>query len=344
MKKLSVVVLVYDTEKYLPKCLDSIIDAIEVAKLEKESEIIVINDGSPDNSEQIILEYQNKYRELIKKYTIENIGRTLARKLGIEKSAGEYISFVDSDDFIDVNWYKAAFEKIKVEKADIVVCDIENIIEGGSEYRTEAIDKNETNTYLGILKSTIMPSVCNKVFKKDLWDNIEFPNTNKYEDLAMTLMVLLKTRNISYIPQMYYKYLYRIGSAMRVEFNKQKFELLSIIKDLKYNLEKKYPKQADELMCSIYLWRLYSEFILPISRIKDKSYRNELSIQLLENIYELHNDILKFKYYKLEKEKLFKIYKWIEPKVNKAIKLKSLSELNKVYKILNIYDAIKGRK
>ena len=103
MYKISVIVPVYNTEKYIKKCLDSLVN-----QTMKNIEIIVVNDGSNDHSEEIIKDYENKYPEMVKYYKKENGGLPSARNYGLEKAKGEYIAFVDSDDYID----KELFSKL----------------------------------------------------------------------------------------------------------------------------------------------------------------------------------------------------------------------------------------
>ena len=109
MQKISVIVPVYNTEKYIKKCLDSIIN-----QTYSNIEIIIINDGSTDNSELIINEYLKEYPDKIKYYKKENGGLSDARNYGVTKATGDYICFVDSDDYIDINLFESL--KMEVEK------------------------------------------------------------------------------------------------------------------------------------------------------------------------------------------------------------------------------------
>ena len=102
--KLSIIVPVYGVEKYIDKCLDSL-----VKQSLKEIEIIVVNDGTKDNSQKIIDKYVKKYPEKIKSYIKENGGQGSARNYGLEKANGEYIGYVDSDDFIEKDMYKKLY-------------------------------------------------------------------------------------------------------------------------------------------------------------------------------------------------------------------------------------------
>ena len=117
--KLSVIIPVYNTEKYLKKCLESVIK-----QTYKNLEIIVINDGSTDNSNKIIEKYVTKYPQKIKYIEQENRGQAYSRNLGIKLSKGELITFVDSDDYIERNMYKKMIELLERENSDMVICDI----------------------------------------------------------------------------------------------------------------------------------------------------------------------------------------------------------------------------
>lgn len=124
-KELSVIVPVYNTEKYLIKCLNSIIKALTF--MIEESQIIVVNDGSQGNLDEIMQIYIEKYNNLFSYIKQENKGPGGARATGIKVAEGNYISFIDPDDYIDEKMYKEMFIKMKSENADIVVCDFETI-------------------------------------------------------------------------------------------------------------------------------------------------------------------------------------------------------------------------
>ena len=118
MIKVSVIVPVYNVEKYLEKCLDSLVN-----QTLKEIEIIIVNDGSPDNSHKIIDKYTKKYKN-IKAYLKENGGLSDARNYGLKKASGEYIAFLDSDDFVKEDMYQKMYEKAKSGNFDMIVCDL----------------------------------------------------------------------------------------------------------------------------------------------------------------------------------------------------------------------------
>lgn len=197
--KVSVIVPIYNTEKFLRKCIESIVN-----QTLQEIEIILINDGSTDNSHNICLEYAEKYPEKIRYINNKNIGCSATRNLGIELAQGEYIAFVDSDDYIEKEMYEEMYTKTLKEKSDIVICGFNYIF---SDKKTLFIPENKYE-YLDIRNK---PSyVWNKLFKKSLLKNnqIEFPlNTHYCEDLVFSFKNLVLTKNISIVQRPLYNYI-----------------------------------------------------------------------------------------------------------------------------------------
>ena len=117
--KLSVIIPVYNTKNYIKECLDSVLN-----QTLEEIEIIVVDDGSTDGSADIIKEYAQNHPQKIKAFFKENGGQATARNLALQKSNGEYLGFVDSDDWIDSDMYEKMYKTAKEENADIVICDM----------------------------------------------------------------------------------------------------------------------------------------------------------------------------------------------------------------------------
>src|SRR5699024_7335683 len=115
MIKVSIIVPVYGVEEWLSRCLDSLVN-----QTLNDIEIIVVNDGSPDNSQAIIDEYERKYPDMVKGYQKENGGLSDARNYGMKYATGEYIAFVDSDDYVDLTMYEKLYLKAKEDNADAV--------------------------------------------------------------------------------------------------------------------------------------------------------------------------------------------------------------------------------
>lgn len=246
MVKVSAIIPVYNVEEYLPKCLDSLIN-----QTLKDIEIIVVNDGSPDNSEKIIKEYSKKDKRIIyiKK---ENGGQGSARNLGLKKARGEYISFIDSDDWIDADMFESMYNKAKENDFDIVTCGYKNV----SNESVEEIPIKDI--ILSKLKSdpiskfftTVM--VWDKIYKKDFLINseIEFiENKVWYEDLCYSVNLISLTDKIDFVNKPFYNYLIREQSTMRNTKILKNLDLITIFEDISdfYRKNNIYDKYYEEL-------------------------------------------------------------------------------------------------
>ncbi|MEG1363404.1 MAG: glycosyltransferase family 2 protein, partial [Clostridia bacterium] len=229
--KLSVIVPVYNTEEYLKKCLDSIVLAVINLKnkYQYNSEIIIINDGSKGDTKSIVNEYLNNFPRIVKYFEKTNSGLGATKNYGLNMAIGKYINFVDSDDYIDENTYCKVFDIIKKDNSDIVIYDFEAIPNNNKSFRTIAKNNNITDNKFGCIYTDIMPSSCNKVILKKIYDNESFPINLGYEDLGLTLLLLLKVSKISYIPEMLYKYNLRENSIMRKKFDEKKLDMCDVL-------------------------------------------------------------------------------------------------------------------
>ena len=137
MPKVSVIIPVYNVQEYLRECLESLVNQT----IKDDLEVIIVNDGSKDNSQNIIDEYVEKYPELFKSYIKENGGQGSARNYGVKKASGEYIGFVDSDDYIENDMYEILYNEGIKKKLDIVVCDMAWVYEDGRKESRETLPR-----------------------------------------------------------------------------------------------------------------------------------------------------------------------------------------------------------
>ena len=208
--KVSVIVPVYNVEKFIDKCLNSL-----VKQSLKEIEIIVVNDGSPDNSQKIIDKYVKKYPEKVQSFIKENGGQGSARNIGIVKAKGEYISFVDSDDWLDLDALEKMYSLAKKDNSDIVICDMVD------HYANYTIYHNCTK-YNSVFEVT--PSACNKIFKKELIKDFRFLSKLWYEDFNFTTKILFNTDKISNISEGFYHCNCGHESTMNNNNSKKKYD------------------------------------------------------------------------------------------------------------------------
>ena len=225
--KLSIIVPVYGVEKYIDKCLNSL-----VKQSLKEIEVIVVNDGTKDNSQKIVDKYVKKYPDKIKSYIKENGGQGSARNYGLKKASGEYIGYVDSDDFVEKDMYIKLYNKAKENNYDIVVCGNYNVSE---DYQNKNIDAfiNNYNTDLENIFFGKM-AVWNKIYKRDILikNKLEFKEKVWYEDLAFTLKAIMNSNTFAFIDEPLYDYLIREGSTMNNSNVQRNLEILDAFNDI----------------------------------------------------------------------------------------------------------------
>lgn len=228
--KVSVIVPVYNVEKYIDKCLNSLVN-----QTLNEIEIIIVNDGSPDNSQKIIDKYVKKYPNKVKSFIKENGGQGSARNLGLKYAKGEYISFVDSDDWIDFDALEKMYNLAKKEKSDIVICDMVD------HYPDYEIYHNCTK-YNSVFEVT--PSACNKIFKRSIIKDIRFLSKLWYEDFNFTTKILFNTDKISNISKEFYHCNCGHISTMNNDNSLKNLDMITIIDDIIDYLKKnnKYDK------------------------------------------------------------------------------------------------------
>lgn len=297
-KLLTIIVPVYNTSKYLRNCLNSIIEA----KIDN-MEILIINDGSTDNSKEIILEFKEKYPNLIRYIEQENTGLGRVRNIGLENSKGKYISSIDSDDTIEKETFKESV-KYLYDDVDMIIFDWKTIFSEKEFFITKAIEPMlfKHNEYYGILFSSIMPSTCNKIFKKEMFinSNVQYLEGKKYEDLATNVFPILETKTIKYIKKTFYNYLIREGSIMRSE---AKTDMMDVINELekrffKYFKEAKNEKDfIEKLKFYTYAWRIEDAIINNIY-ILDIKKRKEYISSFYNVFYDNFLVFLKNNYYK----------------------------------------------
>jgi glycosyltransferase involved in cell wall biosynthesis len=214
--KISVIVPVYNVEKYLKKCLNSILN-----QTFEDFELIVVNDGSTDKSLDILQNYQSKYDNIII-INKENEGQGVARNKALEICKGEHIAFVDSDDYIEPNMLKSMYNKSLEKDLDIVICNYKYVDVNGDRVRDDNIvlNENEIIDNVECIKRFLVTNKIegfswNKLFKKKLFkiNNIQYPKGMKYEDIPTVFSLLNNAKRIGFINNELYNYLLRDDST-----------------------------------------------------------------------------------------------------------------------------------
>ena len=215
--RFSIIVPVYNSEKYLNKCFESIIN-----QTNQDFELLIINDGSPDNSQEIISRYQNKYPSKIRSFIKENGGLSDARNYGVAKAIGEYIVFVDSDDFINTKLLEHLEMCIKKDYPDVIGY---NFVDMNQNYEQTSITTRPHKSNISG-EEAISELVLSKQYFEPAWGfayNLNYWNSNKFEyikgllheDFALTPLVLVKASKVSFIDFDGYYYIKTSNSITR---------------------------------------------------------------------------------------------------------------------------------
>ena len=237
MVDISIVVPIYNASKSLNKCIDSLIN-----QTKKEIEIILINDGSTDDSEKIIKQYKD---ERIKYFKNKNQGIGKTRNFGIKKSIGKYIMFVDSDDYLDKNACKIMYEKATKDKLDIVVCDYYSVLNKKVKQKVKIESFNNTSLKENpslLLKINLAP--WNKMYSKKMItkNNITFEEKLKYEDAPFVAQALDKSKTIGKIDKALNYYVIHNNSETTIR-DERVFDIIKIVDKIRqYFSDKDYAK------------------------------------------------------------------------------------------------------
>ncbi|NMD68800.1 glycosyltransferase [Bacillus sp. DNRA2] len=250
--KLSIIVPVYNVEKFLGDCVKSIL-----SQSFKEFELILVNDGSTDRSGVICDEYAKKDQR-IQVHHKENGGQSSARNKGIDVAKGQYLGFIDSDDWIHNDMYNILFNKALEAKADIAACNIIQYNKDDTKYyfcndSTECLfDRNSAMGEL-YLNHRLTFSPCNKIYKRSLFENIRFKEGYILEDIDFAYRIIHQSKKVFYTGEALYNYRYNDKSTMRKAFSKKRLDEFEVRKNLYLFYRENYPEHADEVYAEWFL-------------------------------------------------------------------------------------------
>lgn len=278
MPSLSIIIPIYNIERYLEKCLDSVIYP-EIS----DYEIIAVNDGSTDSSYLIACKYAEKYPELIRLIDKENGGLSSARNAGISASRGEYLQFLDSDDYLSENAVPEMLEAVK-EGFDIGIFDFVSVDNGGRVLAFKKGCEREGVFTLEQYPQLIMapPNACNKLWRKSLFteNGISFPEGLWFEDLATSPRLYIKARKIVSIQKTWYNYLFRAGSITNNSNTIRNLEMLQVC-DIIFD----YYRQAalfDRYKNELEYMAAYHELITSTTRVNLSDRKSPVQKKFLE--------------------------------------------------------------
>ena len=220
---ISIIVPVYKVEQYLPKCIDSIL-----AQTYTNFELILVDDGSPDNCGKICDDYaqkDNRVRVIHK----ENAGVSAARNDGISIAKGAYIGLIDSDDYVQPNLYECLYHAIKAQDADLSICDFQYVDEKGEnlDVATKIMIQEDTISGKGILQhdalSVFWIVPWNKLYKRELFETVRYPLNMRFEDEYIIHQLLIQCDKIAIVRQKLLFYVQQQTSFTKKAISKENF-------------------------------------------------------------------------------------------------------------------------
>lgn len=292
MTLLSIIVPVYNVESFLPRCLESLINQT----LKENFEIILINDGSTDCSYSIMKEYA-KTNANIRIFDKKNGGQGSARNVGIRKSVGKYLAFVDSDDYVDASMFEAMLKLALKEKADLVTCDYSYLSLSGTTKDVHLFKAKCTQE----LFFNPWAAPWNKIYKASLikTNNIYFPENLIYEDTAFYLNMIPYMKKIAHVEKCFVKQVQREVSSMN---GQNEVKVMQILPVMHYSLRfyqqhnwiEKYGKEFEYF----YVKLLFSSSVLRICQIRNSKVRKKCLLAMIKDVNEHFPNYKKNIYFK----------------------------------------------
>ena len=322
--KVSVIIPVYNVEKYVLRCLDSIVN-----QTYSNVEIIVINDGSTDNSINVI---KNKYgkNDKLKIFNKKNGGLSSARNIGLNQATGNYILFVDSDDWLEINCVSELIDEAKSGNADIIEFGYRTISDKGElnsiKFNNSVISSKEKILEEFFFGNQIVDIVCNKLYKKELFDNKRFLEGKIHEDYIITPELLYNCKKISIVDKIFYNYYQRSDSITQKAFSEKNFDRFfagrHVAEFCKANIPQFYDISLVRIgFISIYLYNHLIDSSKMIKKIDFFKYEK----RIISEYNDVYKEIVKsnsFKKLPIYKKIMFKLFRY-----NKRVTVK-------IYKLL----------
>lgn len=246
--KLSIVVAVYNLEEYLPRCLDALVN-----QTLKEIEILCVDDGSTDSAPKIIDDYQEKYPDKVKAFHKPNGGEFTTRNYGLERAIGEYVTFVDTDDYVEPNWAEKLYTAAKDNNADMAVCGFERI-----DLATGKVVGKDMTTYGNCVKEInskddfmvfINPAPWNKIYKREKVKDLRFLDFRGFNDMIFLASSYTKIKKIAFVPDVLYHYYLRYDSQIHTVNEQDVANFKKYLLELKklYEQENQYESMKEVL-------------------------------------------------------------------------------------------------
>ena len=293
--KISVIVPVYNSGKYIKRFIESII-----SQTYRQLEILLIDDGSTDGSGYICDLYE-KRDSRIKVFHKENSGVADSRNYGVDNATGEFIAFIDSDDWVDKNLYMELIKSVEKYNADIAVCNFKRILNEEEKLKDSSIEEIYTGEealwqMFGERNSQLISVVWNKLYKRYIFENMRFPKGRIHEDEFLNPKLLYKANKIVYINKELIYYRKTPNSIINSEFKENKIDYLYVLDDRsKFFLDNRLYNLYE--VCRKCELNVNIEFYYKVknSSIKNKKYELKRITNTVNNIKKELNNKLSIK-------------------------------------------------
>ncbi len=278
----SIIVPVYNVEIYLEKCLQSIIN-----QSYKNIEIILVDDGSTDVSGQICDDYAKKDHR-IKVIHQKNSGLSAARNTGTVAAIGQYITYIDSDDYISCDYIETLYSLIEKKHADISICRFRYVY-GIDEEDTDGKDATFIYNKEEALKVLLSEKefghyTHQKMFKKEIVQKYPFPEGKIYEDIATTYLYFSEANMVAYTQRQLYFYRQRPGSIITGAYDKKsKFDVLNTLDKMQYYFDVNYPDIAEYVLVPKMFYYLHTFARLPENKTLYPEERKRIKQFIINN-------------------------------------------------------------
>ena len=268
-EKISVIVPCYNVEKYVAKCIDSLLN-----QTYKNLEILLVEDCATDNTLKVLKEYVKKDSRIKLIKNKENGGLSFSRNEGIKHATGSYLSFIDSDDYVDNNFYEVLYKSIKDNKSEIAICDMKVVYDDTKQELISKCCNFEEFNVVNVVNNGLAASACNKLFKKELFDKYLFEVGKVNEDIAVVIPALVHAKKISYASGVYYYYIQRGGSIQNSGFSDKRFDIFYGVDTTLDRI--KGCKDFDEIKDALVFNQIIVILIYIIPKIDDRKRRKEV--------------------------------------------------------------------
>jgi glycosyltransferase involved in cell wall biosynthesis len=275
MPAVSIIVPVYNTERYIEKCLESLVN-----QTLKDIQIVIVNDGSTDGSSQIIDKFLQRHHEKIVYIEKKNGGLSEARNVGMQYATSDYIGFVDSDDYVELTMYEKMYNKAKEDCADLVECDF--YWEYSKRIKQDIGKFYDLNDML--VKVRVM--AWNKIIKNDLLkkDNLQYPAGLRYEDIEFSYKLIPRLKKIGFVKEPLYHYMQRDNSISHVQNDKTRdiFQVLDGV--INYYKDNDLYEEYKEKLEYVYMRYLLGSSFLRIVKIDIRELREIILSETWEKL------------------------------------------------------------